>query len=242
MSKSKRNGVDPQSLIETYGADTARFFMMFAAPPEQTLEWADSGVEGAFRFLRRLWALGHGLKNSLRHEAAIPEILPEPVAALRREVHLLLRQANYDFTKHQFNTVASSAMKMLNSLEKCVQEFASNTHGIAVITECMSILLRLLSPLTPHICHTLWRELGYGEDILAAPWPEPLEAALAQDEEELVLQINGKHRGSLRMKVGAGKTAIEEAALASDAAQKHMAGNPAKKVIVVPGRLVNIVV
>jgi leucyl-tRNA synthetase len=242
MSKSKRNGVDPQSLIETYGADTARFFMMFAAPPEQTLEWSDSGVEGAFRFLRRLWALGHALKNCLRHEAAIPETLPEPVAALRREVHLLLRQANYDFTKHQFNTVASSAMKMLNSLEKGVQAFANNIHGMAVITECMSILLRLLSPLTPHICHTLWRELGYGEDILTAQWPEPLEAALAQDEEELVLQINGKHRGSLRMKVGAGKTAIEEAALASDAAQKHMAGNPAKKVIVVPGRLVNIVV
>lgn len=246
MSKSKRNGVDPQSLIETYGADTARFFMMFAAPPEQTLEWADSGVEGAFRFLRRLWALGHSLKNSLRHEAPMPTTLPEPVAALRREIHLLLRQANYDFTKHQFNTIASSAMKMLNSLEKGEQEFANesanNAHGMVVITECMSILLRLLSPLTPHICHTLWRELGYGEDILAAPWPEPLEAALTQDEIELVLQINGKHRGSLRMKVGADKTAIEQAALASDAAQKHMAGNPAKKVIVVPGRLVNIVV
>ncbi|TAJ20352.1 MAG: leucine--tRNA ligase, partial [Rugosibacter sp.] len=235
MSKSKRNGVDPQSLIETYGADTARFFMMFAAPPEQTLEWADSGVEGAFRFLRRLWALGHGIKSSIRHDAAIPKTLPEPVAALRREVHLLLRQANYDFTKHQFNTVASSAMKMLNSLEKGVQEFANesanNTNGMVVITECVSILLRLLSPLTPHICHTLWRELGYGKDILAAPWPEPLETALTQDEIELVLQINGKHRGSLRMKVGAGKTAIEEAALASDAAQKHMAGNPAKKEI-----------
>ncbi len=246
MSKSKRNGVDPQSLIETYGADTARFFMMFAAPPEQTLEWADSGVEGAFRFLRRLWALGHGLKNRLRHGAPMPETLPEPVAALRREIHLLLRQANYDFTKHQFNTVASSAMKMLNSLEKGVQEFASesanNTNGMVVITECVSILLRLLSPLTPHICHTLWRELGYGKDILAAPWPEPLETALTQDEIELVLQINGKHRGSLRMKVGADKTAIEVAALASEAAQKHMAGNPAKKVIVVPGRLVNIVV
>ncbi|HEY8857625.1 MAG TPA: leucine--tRNA ligase [Rugosibacter sp.] len=242
MSKSKRNGVDPQSLIETYGADTARFFMMFAAPPEQTLEWADSGVEGAFRFLRRLWALGHGLKNSLRHGATIPETLPEPVAALRREIHILLRQANYDFAKHQFNTVASSAMKMLNSLEKGIPEFSGNITGTAVLTECVSILLRLLSPLTPHICHTLWRELGYGEDILAAPWPEPLEAALAQDEIELVLQINGKHRGSLRMKVGAGKTAIEEAALASDAAQKHMAGNLAKKIIVVPGRLVNIVV
>ncbi len=254
MSKSKRNGVDPQSLIETYGADTARFFMMFAAPPEQTLEWADSGVDGAARFLRRVWAMGYRLKNcidvSANPAAKPPGPLPEPIAALRREIHLQLRQANYDFAKHQFNTVASSAMKMLNSMEKALQDaandFTQTPAGVATITECMSILLRLLSPLTPHICHTLWRELGYGDDILNAPWPEPEEAALVQDELELVLQINGKHRGNLRIKVGADgtadKAAIEAAALASDVAQKFMAGSPAKKVIVVPGRLVNIVI
>lgn len=254
MSKSKRNGVDPQSLIETYGADTARFFMMFAAPPEQTLEWADSGVDGAARFLRRVWAMGYRLKNcidvSTNLAAKPPGPLPEPIAALRREIHLQLRQANYDFAKHQFNTVASSAMKMLNSMEKALQDaandFTQTPVGIATITECMSILLRLLSPLTPHICHTLWRELGYGDDILNALWPEPEEAALVQDELELVLQINGKHRGNLRIKVGADgtadKAAIEAAALASDVAQKFMAGSPAKKVIVVPGRLVNIVI
>ncbi|HQN45537.1 MAG TPA: leucine--tRNA ligase [Rugosibacter sp.] len=254
MSKSKRNGVDPQSLIETYGADTARFFMMFAAPPEQTLEWADSGVDGAARFLRRVWAMGYRLKNCIDVSANLaakpPGPLPEPIAALRREIHLQLRQANYDFAKHQFNTVASSAMKMLNSMEKALQDaandFTQTPAGIATITECMSILLRLLSPLTPHICHTLWRELGYGDDILNAPWPEPEEAALVQDELELVLQINGKHRGNLRIKVGADgtadKAAIEAAALASDVAQKFMAGSPAKKVIVVPGRLVNIVI
>ncbi|MBH1975672.1 MAG: leucine--tRNA ligase [Rhodocyclales bacterium] len=254
MSKSKRNGVDPQSLIETYGADTARFFMMFAAPPEQTLEWADSGVDGAARFLRRVWAMGYRLKNCIDVSANLaakpPGQLPEPIAALRREIHLQLRQANYDFAKHQFNTVASSAMKMLNSMEKALQDaandFTQTPAGIATITECMSILLRLLSPLTPHICHTLWRELGYGDDILNAPWPEPEEAALVQDELELVLQINGKHRGNLRIKVGADgtadKAAIEAAALASDVAQKFMAGSPAKKVIVVPGRLVNIVI
>jgi leucyl-tRNA synthetase len=254
MSKSKRNGVDPQSLIETYGADTARFFMMFAAPPEQTLEWADSGVDGAARFLRRVWAMGYRLKNCIDVSANLaakpPGPLPEPIAALRREIHLQLRQANYDFAKHQFNTVASSAMKMLNSMEKALQDaandFTQTPAGIATITECMSILLRLLSPLTPHICHTVWRELGYGDDILNAPWPEPEEAALVQDELELVLQINGKHRGNLRIKVGADgtadKAAIEAAALASDVAQKFMAGSPAKKVIVVPGRLVNIVI
>ena len=155
-----------------------------------------------------------------------------------------------DSAHFQFNTVASSAMKMLNSMEKALQDaandFTQTPAGIATITECMSILLRLLSPLTPHICHTLWRELGYGDDILNAPWPEPEEAALVQDELELVLQINGKHRGNLRIKVGADgtadKAAIEAAALASDVAQKFMAGSPAKKVIVVPGRLVNIVI
>jgi len=238
MSKSKRNGVDPQALITEYGADTARFFMMFAAPPEQTLEWADSGVEGAYRFLRRLWAFAHATRDVIQPHAVVAGSLPEPLAAMRREVHLLLRQANYDLGKQQFNTVASSAMKILNSLEKAPVD----PSGAAVISECLSILLRLLSPITPHICHTLWRELGYGEDILAAPWPEPVEAALVQDEEELVLQVNGKHRGNIRVKVGAGKTAIEEAALASAPAQKLMAGNPAKKIIVVPGRLVNIVV
>ncbi|MFZ2627489.1 MAG: leucine--tRNA ligase [Rugosibacter sp.] len=238
MSKSKRNGVDPQSLINEYGADTARFFMMFAAPPEQTLEWADSGVDGAYRFLRRLWAFAHAARDAIQPNAAVADSLPEPLAAMRREVHLLLRQANYDLGKQQFNTVASSAMKILNSLEKS----PAGPSSTAVISECLGILLRLLSPITPHICHTLWRELSYGEDILDAPWPEPLEAALVQDEEELVLQINGKHRGALRVKVGAGKTAIEASALASEAAQKFMAGNPAKKIIVVPGRLVNIVV
>ena len=240
MSKSKRNGVDPQTLIETYGADTARFFMMFAAPPEQTLEWADSGVEGAYRFLRRLWTFAHAEQAALRATTAVPGDLPEALATLRRELHLLLRQANYDLGKQQFNTVASAAMKMLNSLEKAPAD--GDAPRAAVLREGFSILLRLLSPITPHICHTLWRELGYGEDILAAPWPEPLAEALTQDEEELVLQINGKHRGNLRVKVGADRTAIETAALATDAAQKFMAGTPPKKIVVVPGRLVNIVV
>jgi len=225
MSKSKRNGVDPQALIEEYGADTARFFMMFASPPEQTLEWSDSGVEGAYRFLKRLWAFGVALQSRASDR--------EP-SALRREIHLNLKQANYDLGKMQFNTVASAAMKMLNALEKS----AGDRHE----REGFSILLRLLSPITPHVCHALWQELGYGDDILAAPWPEPLEEALVQDEIELVLQVNGKTRGSVRVPAGADKAAIEAAAAASDAAQKFMDGKPAKKVVVVPGRLVNIVV
>jgi leucyl-tRNA synthetase len=238
MSKSKRNGVDPQALIDEFGADTARFFMMFASPPEQTLEWSDSGVEGAYRFLRRVWAFGHASQAAISARPAMPAKLPDGLAAVRRETHLLLKQANYDLGKFQFNTVASAAMKMLNSLEKAPQLEGRD----AVVAECFGILLRMLSPITPHICHALWIELGYGADILAAPWPEPLAAALVQDEEELVLQVNGKHRGNIRVKVGADRTAIEAVALAAEGAQKFMEGKPAKKVVVVPGRLVNIVV
>ena len=236
MSKSKRNGVDPQQLIETYGADTARFFMMFASPPEQTLEWSDSGVEGAYRFLRRVWTCSHALRDHA--QTALPASPAAGQAALRREIHLLLKQANYDLGKLQFNTVASAAMKMLNALEKAPLDEA---HA-GVLAEGFGILLRVLSPIAPHICHALCVELGYGADILHAPWPEPVDAALVQDEEELVLQVNGKHRGNIRVKVGADKPAIEAAALASEAAQKFMEGRPAKKVVVVPGRLVNIVV
>ncbi|WP_374404668.1 leucine--tRNA ligase [Niveibacterium sp.] len=243
MSKSKSNGVDPQSLIEQYGADTARFFMMFAAPPEQTLEWSDAGVEGSYRFLRRVWAFGHvfatELKGKLPAERTLATTkLPPDLAAFRREIHLLLKQANYDLGKQQFNTVASATMKMLNAIEK-----APRDTGLAaeVVEECFGILLRVLSPITPHIAHALWRELGYGDDILHAAWPEPQEEALIQDEVELVLQVLGKTRGSIKVPASADKAAIEAAAVASDVAQKFMEGKPAKKVIVVPGRLVNIV-
>ena len=248
MSKFKRNGVDPQALIETYGADTARFFMMFASPPEQTLEWSDSGVEGAYRFLKRIWAYGAQLKSqspnvdlSVKAGKDAPATKSPALASLRRDIHLILKQANYDLSKFQFNTVASAAMKMLNSLEKASTEAATAGYG-AIAAECFGILLRLLSPITPHICHALWRELGYGDDILRAPWPEPDADALIQDEIDLVLQVNGKLRGSVRVAAIADKAAIEAAALASDIAAKFLAGQSPKKVVVVPGRLVNIVV
>jgi leucyl-tRNA synthetase len=238
MSKSKRNGVDPQALIDQYGADTARLFMMFASPPEQTLEWADSGVEGAHRFLKRVWAFG----NALPPDAAssMPTKLPAALAGIRREVHLTLKQANYDLGKHQFNTVASAGMKMLNALDKTSKD--AGDGRIAVAREGYSILLRLLSPICPHITHALWRELGYGNDILHAPWPEPLEAALEQDEIELVLQVNGKLRGSLRVAKDTGKATLEQLALAHEAVQKQLAGGTAKKIVVVPGRLINVVI
>jgi leucyl-tRNA synthetase len=243
MSKSKNNGVDPQALIEQYGADTARFFMMFASPPEQTLEWSDAGVEGAHRFLKRVWAFAHLYATAIKPQLPATNSLesarlPEELATLRREIHLLLKQASFDLAKHQFNTVASAAMKMLNALEKAPRQ---GVLAAEVLEEAIGILLRVLSPLTPHISHLLWRELGYPGDILDAPWPEPLEAALTQDQIELVLQVLGKTRGSVKVPAEADRAAIEAAALASETAQRFMEGRPAKKVIVVPGRLVNIV-
>ena len=243
MSKSKNNGVDPQALIDQYGADTARFFMMFASPPEQTLEWNDAGVEGAHRFLKRVWNFAQDYKAELR--ARVPATstlgkakLPAALADLRRELHLVLKQASYDLGKQQFNTVASGCMKMLNALEKAPRD---SSDAAEVIGEGLSMLLRVLSPICPHITHVLWRDCGFGDDILNAAWPEPADSALVQDEVELMLQVNGKLRGSLRVAADAAKDAIEAAALANEAAQKFMEGKPAKKVVVVPGRLVNIV-
>jgi leucyl-tRNA synthetase len=218
MSKSKNNGVDPQDLIDKYGADTARFYTIFASPPTNTLEWSDESVEGSSRFLKRLWKFASTFgKESSSKEA-------------RFEIHSILKQANYDLQKHQFNTVASAAMKILNVLEKSPSR------------EGLSILLRLLSPITPHVTHLLWRELGLGEDIMKAPWPEPDAAALEQDEVELVVQVNGKLRGSIKVPKAADRGAIEGLALANPNVQKFVAGQNVKKVVVVPGRLVNLVV
>jgi leucyl-tRNA synthetase len=238
MSKSKNNGVDPQAVIERFGADTARLFVMFASPPEQTIEWNDAGVEGANRFLRRVWNFGARHREAIRGAGA-PEAHAE-AKALRREIHLVLRQVSYDFERMQYNTVASGAMKMLNALEA-----AAASAGPGTLKEGFGILLRVLYPACPHIGWQLWRELGYEAahgDLLDAPWPTVDEAALVQDEIELVLQISGKLRGALRVPAAADRAAIEAAALASAEFAKFSEGKPAKKVIVVPGRLVNVVV
>ncbi len=241
MSKSKNNGVDPQELIDHYGADIARFFMMFTSPPEDTLVWSDAGVEGAARFLRRLWNFswefsktGTASADALRGAA-----LPPALAAARREIHAVLKQANYDIARHQFNTVASAAMKILNALERAPQGGAA---GGAVVHEGLGILLRLLSPITPHVAHRLWLDLGFGSDILEATWPEPDPAALIEEEIELVVQVNGKKRGDVRVPRDADRKAIEGIVLADPAVQKFISGQPVKKVVVVPGRLVNVVV
>lgn len=238
MSKSKNNGVDPQDLIDRYGADTARLFTMFTAPPEATLEWNDAAVEGAHRFLRRVWAFG--LKLSA---LAAPEAEPGDAARkLRRVVHQTLQQVNFDYGRMQYNTVVSGAMKLLNALEGA--DAAAAGMSVA-LREGFGILLRVLYPATPHIAHALWQELGYGAefgDLLDAPWPQVDEAALVQDTIELMLQVNGKLRGAIQVAASADKATIEAAALSSADFARFSEGKAAKKVIVVPGRLVNVVV
>ncbi|RJP66861.1 MAG: leucine--tRNA ligase [Comamonadaceae bacterium] len=244
MSKSKNNGVDPQDLIEKYGADTARLYTMFTAPPEATLEWNDAAVEGSYRFLRRVWAFGVKLSATagLGQLAAgvSGQALSKSAKALRLEIHTVLKQVDYDYQRMQYNTVVSGAMKMLNALEDFKPDGSAADN--AALAEGFGILLRALYPATPHIAHTLWSGLGYAGELLDAPWPRADEAALQRDEIELVLQINGKLRGSVTVPAGADKAAIEAAALASEAFIKQAAGAAPKKVVVVPGRLVNVVI
>jgi len=227
MSKSKNNGVDPQALIDKYGADTARFFVIFASPPTNTLEWSDEGVEGSYRFLRRVWTFAFRFSKAAKSEDIDKKT--------RYLVHAQVRQANYDIQKHQFNTVATACMKILNAIDEVEDWNATTAEGL-------SILLRLLSPITPHLCHHLWRELRFGEDVMQAPWPEVDPDALEQDEVELVVQVNGKLRGSIRVPRQADKSAIETLAMANANVRKFVAGQSVKKVVVVPGRLVNLVI
>jgi leucyl-tRNA synthetase len=239
MSKSKNNGVDPQELIAKYGADTARLFVMFASPPEQTLEWNDAGVEGASRFLKRVWNFG-ARRSEIRNAGPLATAtLGDDAKALRFEVHTVLRQISYDYERMQYNTVISGAMKLLNALE------GFKGDAPAVLRECYAILLRVLYPACPHMTWALWNGLGlnavHGE-LLDTPWPQVDEAALVQSEIELMLQVNGKLRGSIRVAADAGKHTIEAAALHSPDFIKFSEGKRPKKVIVVPGRLVNVVV
>jgi len=246
MSKSKNNGVDPQDLIERYGADTARLYTMFTAPPEATLEWNDAAVEGSYRFLRRVWNFAFKHEATLKAATAgnLSAAKPRKEAAdLRREMHVVLKQVSYDYDRMQYNTVVSGCMKLLNALEDFKADGSEGDN--AVLCEGMSVLLRMLYPACPHISANLWAELGYAAksgDLLDTAWLEVDESALQRDELELMLQINGKLRGSVTVSATATKEQIEQAALATEAFIKQANGAVPKKVIVVPGRLVNIVV
>jgi leucyl-tRNA synthetase len=241
MSKSKNNGIDPQAIIDQYGADTARLFTMFASPPEQTLEWSGAGVEGAQRFLRRVWTFAHAESSLIDATAKLPSELDADLKTLRREIHKVLQQADNDYRRLQYNTVVSACMKMLNLLE--ATRFHDAGESRAVLSECFGIFLRVLYPVAPHVTHALWEALGYAKlygEILDAPWPVVDSSALEQAEIELVVQVNGKLRGSIRVPKTADKVSIEAAALANEQVQKHLSGTP-KKIIIVPGKLINIV-
>ena len=252
MSKSKNNGVDPQDLIEKYGADTARLYTMFTAPPEATLEWNDAAVEGSYRFLRRVWNFGVKL-NAMNNIAASAVLagaagkngveFSKNAKALRHEVHSVLGQIDYDYQRLQYNTVVSGTMKLLNALEAFRSD--GSVGDQAALAEGFSALLRVLYPVAPHMAHGLWKALGFEAVqglLLDAAWPKPDEEALKLDEIELMLQINGKLRGSVLVPSSASKEEIEAMALASETFVKHSPGGAVKKVIVVPGRLVNVVV
>ncbi len=236
MSKSRNNGVDPQALIDRYGADTVRLFTMFAAPPDQSLEWSDEGVEGAHRFLRRVWHLAAETPGP-EGAGADPGEARGDARDARREVHEALQKALYDYQRQQFNTVVSACMAMVNTLYK----LGADPGEGAVRREGLGIVLRLLAPIAPHLSHHLWRELGFGEDILAAPWPAVDEAALAREALEYVVQVNGKVRAKVQVPADADRDAVERAARADDNVARFTAGKAVAKVIVVPGKLVNIV-
>jgi leucyl-tRNA synthetase len=240
MSKSKNNGVDPEALVSRYGADTVRLFTMFAAPPEQSLEWSDSGVEGAFRFLKRLW------RQVFEHVQAGPapaldkSALDDRQKALRRQVHETLRKVTDDFGRRlTFNTAIAANMELLNALSRFEDQ---SEQGRAVRQEALCLVALMLSPIIPHISHRLSRELSCSELAASAPWPQVDEDALQRSEMELVVQVNGKLRSKITVAVDAGNDVIEAAALADETVQKFIEGKPVRKVIVVPNKLVNVVV
>ena len=240
MSKSKNNGVDPQILIDQYGADTARLFMMFASPPDQSLEWSDAGVEGAHRFLRRLWKLAYehvsaGIVTAADNTTALSDAQKD----LRRKLHQTIQKVSDDYgRRQQFNTVIAAVMELLNAADKTPLDDGA---GRALRQELLEAAVLMLFPIVPHIGEAIYTELKPGQNVATQRFPICDPAALVQSEIELVLQINGKHRGSIRVAAEADKATIEATALASEAAQKQLNGTAPKKVVVVPGRLVNIV-
>ncbi|MHB8623765.1 MAG: leucine--tRNA ligase [Sulfuricaulis sp.] len=260
MSKSKNNGIDPQSLIDQYGADTARFFMMSAAPPEMSLEWSDSSAAGAHRYLKRLWSFCYRNASAIAFPQSTARVtswsaVDSGLRGSRSEVHRLLQQANHDYGRMQYNTVVSAGIKILNILEKLPADSAPLDPSAPqpapinarqqLMNEGVGILLRIIYPIVPHITSNLWHELGFEKtygNIVNAPWPQVDQAALERGEIEMVLQVNGKLRGRMSIPTDTQEEKLREFALANEAVARHVSGKAVKKVIVVPGKLVNIVV
>jgi leucyl-tRNA synthetase len=240
MSKAKGNTVDPQELIANYGADTVRLFMIFAAPPEQALEWSDEGVQGSFRFLKRFWnaVVEHAAAGAVA--AADWTTLDDAQKELRRKTHQTIAKISDDIgRRNSFNTAVAAAMELLNSINKFADD--SDT-GRAVQREALESIVLMLSPIVPHICHALWLELGHETPLVDRPWPDVDESALEADRIEMVVQVNGKLRARLSVSADADNESIEAQALADENVQRFVDGKAVRKVIIVPGRLVNVVV
>jgi len=240
MSKSKNNGVDPQILVEKYGADTARLFMMFTAPPEQTLEWSDEGVQGAYRFIRRLWKAVFDHVSAGAVEPLQLNSLDAAQKSLRRVTHQSLGKVGDDIGRRRtFNTAVAAVMELLNAVSRFEDR---SPQARAVVQEAFEIATLALAPIIPHVCHVLWRELGHPGAIIDEPWPKVDPAALEQDSITLVVQVNGKLRGQISVPAGADEATVRAAALAEESVRKFVGAAPPKKVIVVPRKLVNVVV
>ena len=239
MSKSKNNGVDPQAMIEAYGADTCRLFMMFASPPDMSLEWSDSGVEGANRFLRRVWRLAQAhVAQGLPGKLDVAS-LDDAQKVIRRAIHAAIKQASTDVGQyHKFNTAIAQVMTVMNVLEKAPQ---ASEQDRALLHEGLEAVTLLLAPITPHISHELWQQLGHQGAVIDAPWPVLDESALVQDSIVLVIQVNGKLRGQIEMPAAASREEVEAAARSNENVLRFTEGLSIRKVIVVPGKLVNIV-
>ena len=239
MSKSKNNGVDPQSMIDRFGADTVRLFMMFAAPPEQSLEWSDSGVEGAHRFVKRVWRLVHEHVAAGTPVALDMTTLNDDQKALRRKTHETIAKCSDDIGRRTtFNTAIAAVMELVNAISRFED---TSPQGLAVAREAVEACVLLLSPIIPHATHTLWATLGHAEAVIDAPWPATDADAMKKDSIELVVQVNGKLRARLSFPADADRDTIEAAALADANVVKFVDGKTVRKVIVVPGKLVNIV-
>ena len=240
MAKSKNNGVDPAALVEQYGADTVRLFSMFAAPPEQSMEWSEAGVEGAWRFLKRLWQQVHDHLDAGAPGALDPEALSDGARELRRRVHETIRKTTDDYgRRYTFNTAIAAIMECSNHLSRFDP---SGDADLAVLREGWETLVRLIAPVTPHIAQALWQALGHDGDILAAGWPEVDESALVQQQVTVVVQVNGKVRARIQAPPGSSRDALQERALADANVARFVADKEVRKVIVVPDKLVNIVV
>ena len=240
MSKSKKNGVDPQDLVRRYGADTVRLFMMFAAPPEMTLEWNDAGVDGAQRFLKRLWKLATGHVQRGEAPGLDTAQLSDAQRAMRNQLHQTVVKVSDDVgRRYTFNTAIAANMELINALYKFEDDTA---QGRAVIQEALEAVTLMLAPIVPHIAHAMWQALGHSDAVIDQPWPAADESALVRDVVELVVQVNGKLRGRIQVAASAGKEEIEQLALTEENVQRFVTDKAVKKIVVVPGRLVNIVV